>query len=94
MFCKSIKIFLELPKFAEGLSKYYYDRCNVGVLDLGYPSNMATFGHLFDDLPALLIRRSNNENMIKKVDENTENLVFNDLESFGYVLGYTKLGNM
>jgi len=53
---------------------------------------MATFGHLFDDLPSLLILRPKAGVIIKNVDKDTEDLVFNALESRGYVLGYTKLG--
>jgi hypothetical protein len=85
------KMYDELSKLADGLSKYYIDRCNLGVLDLGYPSNMATFGHLFDELPSLLIKRPSGGHITKEVDKNTRDLEFNDLETFGYILGYTKI---
>ena len=66
----------------------------MGVLDLGYPSNMATFGHLFDELPSLLIKRPSGGHITKEVDKNTRDLEFTDLETFGYILGYTEIGNI
>ena len=37
---------LEIKELAVGLKEYFYERCAVSFLDLGYPSNQATFGHL------------------------------------------------
>ena len=35
----------------------YYERCGVGVLDLGYPSNHFTFGEVVEDTPMIIFRK-------------------------------------
>jgi len=52
-------IFSETFELATELSKYFFKRVGVAVLDLGYPSNFATFGDLFDESPALLLKHPN-----------------------------------
>lgn len=53
---------------------------------------MATFGHLFDDLPSLLVRRPDAARMHKVPDGKPGQIEFDNLETFGYVVGYKQLG--
>jgi len=40
-------VFLATLALAKAASNYFYERCIVGKLDVGYPSNAATFDAVF-----------------------------------------------
>jgi len=46
-----------IKDLTEALVELYYERCGVGVLDLGYPSNHFTFGEVVEDTPMIIFRK-------------------------------------
>ena len=55
------------------MTETFYERCGVGLLDLGYPSNRATFGKLVHSTPSLLMRLPGmHHKMFKSEDLNHE----------------------
>ena len=47
---------LAINKLGNALSDVFYERCGVGLLDLGYPSNYATFGKIVESTPTVIMR--------------------------------------
>lgn len=51
---------LDIPKLTKTISKFFYERCGVGHLDISYPSNKALFGSLLNtEVPRIIIKKSN-----------------------------------
>ena len=47
---------LAITKLGQAISDMFYERCGVGLLDIGYPSNKATFGKIVDSTPTVIMR--------------------------------------
>ena len=77
------------------MSKYFYKRVGVAVLDLGYPSNFATFGDLFDELPALIIKHPNRVHKMfhhEDIHAGVVHIEHHDLDKWGEVISHDDLG--
>jgi len=87
-------ILLEIVELANAMSIHFYQRVTVGVLDLGYPSNSVTFGDLFDDSPALLIKHPGKIHQMFYHDEDQTkelHIRHTKLENWGEIIPKSKL---
>jgi len=63
-------LYKELLEFGKGISEYYYERCGVGLLDLAYPSNRASFSKdVFKQSPCILLRYPEKTRLMFKFDQ-------------------------
>ena len=85
-----------MSELARGLTKYYYQRCGVGLLDLAYPSNGATFPTAaLKQSPSLILRKAlKNREMfdVDKIIHPGLAVPINDLEKWGEIIPAEKLG--
>ena len=93
----TLPFLLELAELANGLAEYYYERCGVGILDLAYPSNKATFStEVYKQSPCLVVRYPDKARLMFDVTQNlaspTLGLPMNDIYSWGKIIGANELG--
>ena len=83
---------------ANALTTYFYKRVGVAVLDLAFPSNLATFGELFPDaLPALLIKRPEKIQkmfVLSQQEEDMSHISHDELHKWGEVISHADLGKV
>ena len=88
-------IILETKELGNAISEHFFQRCGVAILDVGYPSNFATFGDLVEEVPALIIK---NPKQIHKLfhhkDINAEMIHFHhqDIKEWGQIVEHRELG--
>ena len=79
-----------------GLSEYYYERCGVGMLDLGYPSNFDTFGELVST-PGIILKLPNTVHKMfhhEDIHNDITHFKVTDLDQWGVVTNYDEIGNL
>ena len=73
----------EIYPVAVDISEYFYERCAVGLLDMAYPSNKASFGYLIEDLPMLLVKHAGRDKHILQKHLERGSFVMEDIKSWG-----------
>jgi len=89
------ELFEETVELGNAIAAHFHSRVAVAMLDLGYPSNFATFGDLFsNDVPAILIKRPETIHaMFHSDDIDTEmiHLKLDDLSQWGEIISKEQL---
>lgn len=84
-------LYKELLEFGKGLSEYYYERCGVGLLDLAYPSNRASFSEdVFKQSPCILLRypqKSRKMFIFDRIVQPSLGFPMNPIEEWGKIYG-------
>lgn len=73
----------EIYPVAVDVAEYFYERCGVGLLDMAYPSNKASFGYLIEDLPMLLVKHSGRDKHILQKHLERGSFVMEDISKWG-----------
>lgn len=73
----------EIYPVAVDIAEYFYERCGVGLLDMAYPSNKATFGYLIEDLPMLLVKHSGRDKHILEKHLERGSFIMQDISKWG-----------
>jgi len=77
---------------AKAGANYFYERCVFGLLDMGYPSNVATFGHLVGEMPSLIIKFPQTDHLaVPRQDVQTAHVKLGPIKTWGAVIGHEAL---
>jgi len=85
--------FTEYADFAISAGEWFKERCMVGTVNMGYPANKATFGHLLTDgYPMMITRKAGIET--KMLTNNIKHLTFElrPIQEWGYIINREQLG--
>jgi len=89
------EFFDETEELACALSKHFRGRVAVGMLDLGYPSNFATFGDLFGhEVPAVLVKYPQKIHQMFHHDDVTPEMIHlehDDIDLWGTTFSHKEL---
>jgi hypothetical protein len=76
------------------MSEYFYERCGVAILDLGYPSNFETFSPLISNLPGIIFKKPNTIHKMFHHDDihgDMDNFKLHDLAEWGTVFDFDQI---
>lgn len=81
-----------MKELGMAMSEYFYEYAMIGTLDMAYPSNQATFGHLVKEYPTLIIKYPHSDHKaISYQNKHQPHVKLQPLDHWGTVIPFADL---
>ena len=87
--------FTEYADFAISAGEWFKERCMVGTVNMAYPANKVTFGHLLTQgYPMLVARKPGIKTKMLTNNINNNSFELRPIEEWGFVIEREELGEL